>query len=175
MTTSRGAAPRSFLGRLPHLLTASRVLSAPLIIYWIETSSMGLAAAGVVVAMMTDFLDGPLMRRYGAPSTVGAYFDVWADFAIIVAVFGGLAAAGIVPAWPIVPIGLSFGLFLATSSRQPTIYDPIGRYIGGILMAAGFVLLTIQDFVVQETVLWTASIACAITMAGRVAYVLPRR
>jgi phosphatidylglycerophosphate synthase len=169
------AASHSFLGLLPHVLTGSRFLSAPLIFYWIGAGTIGLAAAGMIAAILTDYLDGPLIRRFGIPSRAGAYFDVWADFAVIVAVYGGLAASGMVAGWPLVPIGVSFGLFVATSGKRPTIYDPVGRYIGGILMAGGLVLLTFEDFMVQEAVLWTMSIACGITMIGRVAYVLPRR
>jgi hypothetical protein len=42
----------------------------------------------------------------------------------------------------------------ASTGKRPTIYDPIGRYIGGILMVGGLVLLTVEDFMVQEAVLW---------------------
>ena len=175
MNTRRVAASHAIPGLLPHLLTGSRLLGAPLIVYWIAAGATGFAAAGLLAAMLTDFLDGPLIRRFGTPSRAGAYFDVWADFAVIVAVFGGLASAGVVPVWPLFPIGLSFALFLATSDKRPTIYDPVGRSIGGILMAGSLVLLTVEDFLVQEAVLWTSSIACGITMAGRVAYLLPRR
>jgi|GEM_PF-1005861 phosphatidylglycerophosphate synthase len=175
MNRRRVAAGHAALGLLPHLLTGSRLLSAPLIVYWIGAGATRFAAAGLLAAMLTDFLDGPLIRRFGTPSRAGAYFDVWADFAVIAAAFGGLASAGMVAAWPLFPIGLSFALFLATAGKRPTIYDPVGRSIGGILMASSLVLLTVEDFLVQEAVLWTSSVACGITMVGRVAYLLPPR
>jgi hypothetical protein len=42
-------------------------------------------------------------------------------------------------------------------------------------MVGALVLLTVEDFIVQEAVLWTVSIACGITMIGRVVHLLPRR
>lgn len=39
--------------------------------------------------------------------------DVWADFLTVVATFAGLWAGGFVPLWPLMPIILSFALFLA--------------------------------------------------------------
>lgn len=156
-------------------LTGVRLASAPLIFAAVVGGHAGAAAALVAAAILTDVLDGPLVRRFGTPSTAGAWFDIWADFAVIVAAFAGLAWAGLAPAWPLLPITASFALFVATARRRPTIYDPVGRYLGGILMGAALLLLTVEDFLVQDTVQLTAAIACIITMAGRVAHVLPRR
>lgn len=161
------------LALLPQVLTATRLASAPLMVWLIAGGNLVAAAALCAAAMFTDLVDGPLVRRYGRPSRGGAFFDVWADFLVIIGAFGGLGIAGIIPLWPLLPIGLSFALFIVTSRRTPKIYDPIGRYLGGILMTASLILLMVEDLVVQETVLLTASAACLITMAARVAYVLP--
>jgi phosphatidylglycerophosphate synthase len=162
------------LALLAQGLTGARAASAPLIFLWIGHGDLGLAAIGVAAALLSDCADGPLVRRFGTPSAAGAWFDAWADFLVIVAAFGGLAAAGMVPSWPLLPICLSFALFVATSHKRPVLHDPVGRYIGGILMVLALVLLTLPDLLVQETVLWTSAIACMITMLGRVAHVLPR-
>lgn len=169
------AASNAAIGTLAQALTGTRAASAPLIFAWIAGGNTGLAGLGVAAAMLTDYIDGPLVRRFGTPSTAGAWFDVWADFLVVVAAFGGLAWADMLPAWPLLPICISFALFVATSRRRPTIYDPVGRYIGGILMAAALTLLVVQDFLVQDTVVFTSAIACAITVAGRLAFVLPRQ
>jgi phosphatidylglycerophosphate synthase len=162
------------LALLAQALTGLRAASAPPIFLWIGSGDLDLAAMAVAAALLSDCADGPLVRRFGTPSAAGAWFDAWADFLVIVAAFGGLAAAGMVPAWPLLPICLSFALFVATTRKRPVLYDPVGRYIGGILMVLALVLLTLPEFLVQETVLWTSAIACSITMLGRVAYVLPR-
>ncbi|MHB1109108.1 MAG: CDP-alcohol phosphatidyltransferase family protein [Devosia sp.] len=161
------------LAVLPHVLTATRVASAPLIVWLIFDGEIMAATVLCIAGMITDYIDGPLIRRFGTPSKAGAYFDVWADFLIVLAVFGGLGLAGLLPLWPLVPICASFALFIATFERKPTIYDPVGRYIGGMLMTAAVVLLVAQDFLVQEVVSWTVAVACSIAMVGRLAYLAP--
>jgi phosphatidylglycerophosphate synthase len=158
---------------LGHLLTVSRLASSPLIFGWIVEGRAELAAGAAAIAMLTDWVDGPLVRRFGCPSRAGAWFDVWADLLVIVAAFAGFAAAGILSFWPLILIGASFLVFVATSGVRPTMYDPVGRYIGGILMAAALVVLLAQDFVIQRSVEWTVVIACLATMAARLAHVLP--
>jgi hypothetical protein len=67
-------------------------------------------------------------RAASADHRGGALFDVWADFLV-------MAAAGIFSFCPLAPIGASFAVFIATSGMRPTMYDPVGQYIGGIVMA----------------------------------------
>lgn len=168
------AARHGVLAALPHALTASRVVSAPLIVWCIFNGRMGVAAVLVGAAMVTDYLDGPIIRRFGTPSVAGAYFDVWADFLVVVAAFGGLGLAGMVPLWPLLPICFSFALFLLTSRHTPGIYDPVGRYIGGLLMVAALLLLLVDDFLIQEVVYHTAAAACLVTILARLVYLATR-
>jgi phosphatidylglycerophosphate synthase len=135
---------------------------------------MELAAAAVAAAMLTDLVDGPLIRRFGRPSKAGAWLDVWADFLVIMSVFAGMATAGIFSFWPLVPIGASFVVFIATTGLGPTMYDPVGRYIGGILMVAALGVLLSEDFVVQQSIVSTLTIACLTTIVARLAFfILP--
>jgi CDP-diacylglycerol--glycerol-3-phosphate 3-phosphatidyltransferase/cardiolipin synthase len=167
-------AQSSRLGLLGHLLTGMRLASCPFIFGWIVEGRSDLAAAGVSVAMLTDWIDGTLVRRFGHPSNAGAWFDVWADFLVIISAFIALAVAGILSTRPLVWIGGSFVVFIATSGLGPTMYDPLGRYIGGILMVAALAVLLAQDFAIQQSIEWTVTIACLATMAARVAHVIGR-
>lgn len=164
---------RAWLGALAHLLTGVRLGSSLFIFAWIVEGIVELAAATVAVAMLTDLIDGPLIRRFGRPSKAGAWLDVWADFLVIMSVFAGMATAGILSFWPLVPIGASFVVFVATTGLGPTMYDPVGRYIGGILMGAALGVLLAQDSVVQQSIVSTVTIACLTTIVARLAYVLP--
>jgi phosphatidylglycerophosphate synthase len=164
----------SWLGSLGHLLTAARLASAPFILDWIVGGRAELAAAAVGIAMLTDCVDGPLVRRFGRPSRASAWFDVWADFLVIAPAFIGFALAGILSSWPLVWIGGSFAVFIATSGLGASIYDPLGRYIGGMLMAAALGVLLAQDFAVQQSIELTVTVACLTTMAARLAYVVAR-
>jgi CDP-diacylglycerol--glycerol-3-phosphate 3-phosphatidyltransferase/cardiolipin synthase len=168
------AVPTSWLGSLGHLLTGARLGSSPFIFAWIVEGRIELAAAATGVAMLTDCADGALVRRFGRPSKAGAWFDVWADFLVIVSAFSGFAIAGIVSSWPLAWIVGSFVVFVATSGLGPSIYDPVGRYIGGILMAAALAVLLAPDFIIQQWIEWMVTIACLATMAARLAYVVPR-
>jgi phosphatidylglycerophosphate synthase len=165
-------ASRVWLGSLGHLLTGARFASAPLIFSWICEGSMNLAAAALGVAMLTDLIDGPLVRRFGRPSKAGAWFDVWADFLVIMSAFAGFAISGILSFWPLVPIGASFVVFIATSALGPTMYDPVGRYIGGILMLGALGVLLAQDIITQQIIEVTVVIACLTTIVVRLAYAL---
>jgi phosphatidylglycerophosphate synthase len=164
----------SWLASLGHLLTGMRLASFPFIFGWIVEGRSELAAAAMGVAMLTDWIDGSLVRRFGRPSSAGAWFDVWADFLVIMSAFIAFAVAGILSAWPLVWIGGSFVVFIATSGLGPSIYDPLGRYIGGILMAAALAVLLAQDFAIQQWLEWTVMIACLATMAARAAHVVAR-
>lgn len=164
----------SWLGALGHLLTVVRLGSAPFVLGWIVEGRFELAAAATAIAMLTDCLDGTLVRRFGRPSQAGAWFDVWADFLVIASAFFGFAVAGILSFWPLLWIGGSFIVFIATSGLGPSIYDPLGRYIGGILMVAVFTVLLAPDFIIQQSIERTVTIACLATMAARLVYLLSR-
>jgi phosphatidylglycerophosphate synthase len=158
----------------PHVLTALRLLSAPLLWWLIGGGALGWALALLVLAMISDYADGQIARRWGRPSTAGAYFDVVADFAVIVAVFAGLAAGGALPPWLPILIAAAFALFLATSRAGPTIYDPVGRYVGALLFSAAALALAVPLPAVMTAVLWVSTAALIATIAARAAYVAGR-
>lgn len=159
------------LAQLPHALTLSRLAMAPVIFFAALEGEVGIAAALVVLAMLTDLVDGPLVRRFGQPSDAGAWLDVWADFLTVAATFAGLAASGAIPAWPLLPILASFALFVATSRLGTSIYDPVGRQLGAITMVASLLLLTVHDFLVEEAIFRTVTVLCSIGMVCRVVYI----
>ena len=160
----------SFL--LPQLLTGLRLLSAPLLWWLIVNFFLGAALVCLALAMISDAVDGALARRFGFPSRAGAYFDATADFAVIAAGFAAFTWIGIYPFWLVGMIGLAFVVFLVTSRLTPSIYDPVGRYIGGVLYAAAFATLLLPDALLQHTILWTATGALAITLGARAIHTL---
>jgi phosphatidylglycerophosphate synthase len=162
------------LALLPHALTVTRLAAAPLIFFAALAGEMVPAAVLVVLAMVTDAIDGPLVRRFGRPSEAGAMLDVWADFLTVFAAFAGLSAGGAIPLWPLLPIAASFALFLITARLGGVIYDPVGRYLGAVTMVAALLLLTVHDFLVQEIIFRAVTGLCAIGMAGRIVYLARR-
>ena len=162
MKTAHCSRPLAWSGQA---LTLFRLASAPFLYRAIATGDAGVAAALLVAAMLSDLGDGALVRRFGRPSAAGAWFDIGADLAVILASYVALAPAlGWLPTGAILA---SFVAFIATSrSRQPR-YDPVGRYIGAILMPAALLAAVAPDALLQ---LWVVSIvvaACGLAVAGR--------
>lgn len=157
---------RRLLGWTGHALTLSRLASAPLLYLSILEGQATVAAWVLVAAMLSDMGDGALVRRFGTPSAAGAWFDVIADLAVIMASYTAL-----VPVLGWLPVGAilaTFVVFVATSGDRAPRYDPVGRYIGAILLPAVLLAVAAPDTLVQ---LWVVPIvvgACAVVVAGRI-------
>jgi phosphatidylglycerophosphate synthase len=160
------------LALLPHLLTGVRLLIAPLLWWLLVGFRFDAALACLAVAIVSDAVDGPLVRRFGIPSRAGAYFDVAADFAVIAAAFAAFARIGVYPAWLVGLIALVFLLFIVSSWLVGEIYDPIGRYIGGFLFAAVAATLLLRDALLHALILWLTVGALTITFGARAVFTL---
>ena len=89
---------------LANALTAARAL---LVVPVIGLIAIGDAPSALVVffaAAATDALDGPLARRRGGTTTLGATLDPLADKILVVGALAALAVHGIAPAWALVLI-----------------------------------------------------------------------
>lgn len=88
---------------IPVLLTLARfVLIAPLI-WAITQEAWGLALAVLLVAGVTDVLDGYLARAWGQETILGACLDPLADKALLIALYATLLVHGVAgfvtPTW----------------------------------------------------------------------------
>ncbi len=90
---------------------------------------MLLACAG-----LTDLLDGRLARRLKVTSALGAYGDVVADLALVGVAFSALIVRRVYPWWIGALIVLMFVQFVLTSHRGCLIYDPVGKWYGGLVL-----------------------------------------
>ncbi len=87
---------------LPNALTLSRVLLAPLIAFLLSEDDRlknDLAAATVLTAAFTDFLDGHLARKQGKETRLGQFLDPLADKICISTSFVMLAVRRRLPSW----------------------------------------------------------------------------
>ena len=169
---ARGAAGSGrLLSLLPHWLTGLRLATAPLLWWLIVDYRFGAALLCVGFAMVTDVLDGWLARLFGSSSRLGAYFDTVTDFLVITAGYWAFAHLGVYPAWLVGLIALSFLIFLLSSRITQAIYDPVGRYIGGILFLGLGATLMYQDLLAQSVILAVATAALAVTIVSRVIHV----
>ena len=121
---------------IPSSVTALRVATAPLFLYTIISGLETWTEGFFLLACATDLLDGYLARKLSASSDIGAYFDVTADFFVIMSTFVAFVVISIYPFWLLAIIAFMFAQFMATSNVRRPIYDPVGRYYGTFLFAA---------------------------------------
>jgi CDP-diacylglycerol--glycerol-3-phosphate 3-phosphatidyltransferase/cardiolipin synthase len=160
-------AGRRIVRAFPHALTALRLLLAPALpLLALQGRSTEIALL-LGVALASDVADGFLARRLGVASDAGAWFDVWADFAIVLAAFVGFALVQAVSWWLPSLIVLSFAVFIATANLNDRIYDPVGRAIGLLLMVAGLVICMAPDLLVADAVALAAAGAISLTIVNR--------
>ena len=94
----RGSSARVWT--LPNLVSMARLLGVPLFLWLVLGPRWDLAALGILlVAGITDWLDGYLARRLGQQSRLGELLDPVADRLYILAVVVGLAWRDIIPWW----------------------------------------------------------------------------
>ena len=84
---------------VPNLITIGRLLLVPLIIWLITADQPGAAFAVLIVAGVSDAVDGFLARQFDLRSDLGAYLDPIADKAMLVSIYVTLATVAAIPIW----------------------------------------------------------------------------
>jgi len=84
---------------IPNLVTACRLLLAPVVIFALIEGRPRLALALFAIAALTDGVDGYLARRFNWISDTGIWLDPVADKLLLSGVFLALAWIGQVPWW----------------------------------------------------------------------------
>jgi cardiolipin synthase len=87
------------LEQIPNLITVIRILSIAPICWLLWIDSYQLAFLLLVIAGLSDALDGFLARRYGWLTKLGAVLDPIADKLFVVAVFLVFGFKGSLPWW----------------------------------------------------------------------------
>jgi CDP-diacylglycerol--glycerol-3-phosphate 3-phosphatidyltransferase len=84
---------------LPNALTAARALLVIPVIGLVAIGDASMALLLFLCAAATDAVDGPLARRSGGTTALGASLDPLADKILVVGTLAALALRGIAPAW----------------------------------------------------------------------------
>jgi cardiolipin synthase len=102
---------------IANLVTGSRVvLAVPGFWFSLRAESFVWLAAVVLVAGVTDLIDGWVARRFDRPTRFGAALDPVADGFFFGAVAAGLAVGGTYPGWLAVVVVLRYLLPVAVGS-----------------------------------------------------------
>ena len=108
---------------IPNALSLLRLLGVPLFLWLaLVPEADGWAVVVLMVAGVTDYLDGKVARRYNQYSRIGSLLDPAADRLYILAAIIALTARGIVPWW------LAVALVARDVALAPTI--PVLRRYG---------------------------------------------
>ena len=100
---------------IPNALTVLRLIGVPVFLWLVLGPQDDLAAFIVlVIAGITDYLDGLIARATGQFSRVGALLDPLADRLYIAAILLGLLLRGLIPWWLVAALLLRELLLLAT-------------------------------------------------------------
>jgi CDP-alcohol phosphatidyltransferase len=83
--TCEGNASTNFLEQLkvlPNVITTARMMSSPLLAYWVVTNHVEYAVIGCVIAGISDVADGYIARNYNMTTTLGSYLDPLGMYAV---------------------------------------------------------------------------------------------
>jgi cardiolipin synthase (CMP-forming) len=87
---------------IPNLITLTRILLVPIIVWAIASGEMEIAFAIFIIAGVSDAVDGFLAKRFNMTSELGALLDPLADKALLVSIYVSLGIWGAVPRWIVI-------------------------------------------------------------------------
>lgn len=87
---------------LPNLITLGRLMLVPLAVWLIVNERYGLAFWVLVLAGVSDALDGYIAKRFNWQTRLGALLDPIADKALLVSLYVTLGIAGRLPSWLVI-------------------------------------------------------------------------
>ena len=167
------------LRQIPNLLTAIRLVLAPLTA-WLILRDRNLEALFVFgFAGASDALDGFLARRFGITSRFGEYLDPAADKLLMLASFVTLTAVGMAPFWLTATVigrdvAIVAGVVLARLMSLPIKVEPLAIGKASTVVQVGYVgllLLLLSLNVDMPPLAMTAALTCVgFTLASSLAY-----
>ena len=162
---------------IANLVTASRlVLSAPLFIL-LQTPGDGArwgALAVLVLAGLTDVVDGRIARALGQTSKLGAMLDLVADRVLTATLAAGLVANGTLAGWWAVPVlvllarDLAVASFGEASEGRAKFPVTMLERVKITLQFAGFLLLVSPWL--HEIGRWSLAASAALALVTLVSY-----
>ena len=84
---------------IPNLLTGLRLLLVPVLVWSLYQEQLDWAVVIIIVAGVSDLLDGALARLLNQKTKLGSILDPAADKLIVAATYGTLALKGALPMW----------------------------------------------------------------------------
>jgi cardiolipin synthase len=135
---------RSLGLNVPNLITLSRLMSVPLMIWLIVGARFGVAFWVFIGAGVSDALDGFIAKRFDCRTRLGALLDPAADKALLSSVYVALGIAELLPNWLVIlvvfrDVTIVGGFVLFQTIAVPRNFDPL--YISKINTLAQIALV----------------------------------
>ena len=87
---------------IPNLISVSRLLVMPVIVWFILSGELALAFWFFFVAAASDAIDGIIAKRFDMVTQLGKYLDPLADKILLVSVYFTLGNQGFLPVWLVI-------------------------------------------------------------------------
>lgn len=115
---------------IPNLITLSRLMSVPLMIWLIVSERFGVAFCVFAGAGVSDALDGFIAKRFDSRTRLGALLDPAADKALLSSVYVALGSAGKLDDWLVIlvvfrDVMIIGGFVLLQTLAAPRKFDPL--------------------------------------------------
>ena len=120
------------LSQLPNALTLARLLAAPFLGWLLWTRQYQAALIVVLLAGITDWLDGFAARRFGVMGKLGVLLDPLADKTLLVTLFLALAAVHLIASWLLLLV-IGRDLIIVAGSLLLRIFRNIRKFTPSIL------------------------------------------
>lgn len=156
---------------LPNLITLGRLMLVPLAVWLIVNGRYGLAFWVLVLAGVSDALDGYIAKRFDRRTRLGALLDPIADKALLVSLYVTLGIAGQLPSWLVILVVfrdamIVGGFVLIQAIAAPNRFDPL--YISKLntllqIALVGFVLARSGLAVRADILVFALVLAVAVT------------
>lgn len=167
------------LRNIPNVLTAVRILLAPLTAYLIFQGSDFAALCVFALAGVSDAVDGFLARRFGLVSRFGEYLDPAADKLLMLICFVTLTLMHQAPLWlSAIVIGrdaaIVLGVLVARALSLPVKMEPLAIGKASTVVQVGYIglllLLLTFNLVMPQLTMVAAAIAGVFTVLSWLAY-----
>lgn len=98
---------------IPNSLTVLRILLVPVFVGFLVYEQYRTALMTLLIAALTDGLDGTIARMANQRTLVGAYLDPLADKLLLMSAFLSLAALHLIPVWAVILVVSRDAILLA--------------------------------------------------------------
>ena len=115
---------------IPNLITLTRLMSVPLMIWLIVSERFGTAFCVFAGAGVSDALDGFIAKRFDCRTRLGALLDPAADKALLSSVYVALLLDRLLPDWLVIlvvfrDVTIIGGFVLLQTLAAPRNFDPL--------------------------------------------------